>query len=199
MSRMRVERGTTDVSRRLPGPPGNRSVRRLRKFAPVTGRDADDRLIATVSIRSEHDRFALANVEPDLAESIENIRLVRDHDEIGAWGGRRCDCLAQRRSTPVVLDRRDHEPAFGVVGRSLDIAETHQRARFDRTLEQAGTDLADRDPELVNRLPYRLRECSALVVELALLDHVPGIERVGVGLVLVGCAMAENDHKAAVA
>src|SRR5262245_29201924 len=59
--------------------------------------------------------------------------------------------------------------------------------------------LADGNLELAHRLPDRPRERAALVVELALLGDVVEIERVGIGLIPVRRAMAEDDHVAALA
>src|SRR5262245_32204828 len=59
--------------------------------------------------------------------------------------------------------------------------------------------LADGNLELAHRLPDRPRERAALVVELALLGDVVEIERVGVGLIAVRRAVAEDNHVAALA
>src|SRR5262249_3741093 len=76
---------------------------------------------------------------------------------------------------------------------------THQRAGFDRAIEHAGLDLADRDPELAERLTDLLGLRAPRFIELALLGDILGIERIGVGLVLVSGAMTEDDHVPALA
>src|SRR4029077_2708541 len=177
---------------------GFSSVRSLCELAPVTGLDPGDRFVAAVAVRPEHRCFAFSNVEPVFAESIHDVRFMCDDDDIGAGGRHRAGHLAQRGGAPVVLDRCNHESALGVVSRDLDVAETHQRAGVYRPLEQAGVNLANRNPEFVQRLSDRFCERAALVVELALLEDVLRIKWVGVGLILIGCTMAKNDHIAAV-
>jgi hypothetical protein len=59
-------------------------------------------------------------------------------------------------------------------------------------------DLSNRDAEFAQRLAYRLCKGATVVVELALLADVLRIEWVWVGLILIGCIVAENDDKAAV-
>ena len=62
-------------------------VRILGELAPGTGLNSDDQLVAPVPVWFEHGRFTLANVEPIFAKGIQDVRLVRDHNDIGA---RRC-------------------------------------------------------------------------------------------------------------
>src|SRR5262245_31897024 len=60
------------------------SVHALEELAPVAGLDPRNRLVAAVAVRPEHRGFAFADIEPVLAESIQDVRLMRDHDNIGA-------------------------------------------------------------------------------------------------------------------
>jgi hypothetical protein len=46
-------------------------------------------------------------------------------------------------------------PPLGVVSGGSHVAEIHQRARFDRPLEKAGVNLADRDLKFTHRLSDR--------------------------------------------
>ena len=59
-------------------------------------------------------------------------------------------------------------------------------------------DLANQNLHFAQRFSDRSCKCAAIVVELALLGDVVRIERIGVGLILVGRAMAKHDHIAAV-
>ena len=60
-------------------------------------------------------------------------------------------------------------------------------------------DLADRNLQLAHVIPDRAGELATLIVELALLGDVLEIERVGVGLVAMGRAVAEDDDVTAAA
>jgi hypothetical protein len=51
----------------------------------------------------------------------------------------------------------------------------------------------------VHGLPDGFRERATVVIELTLLGDIARIKRVGVGLILVGRAMAKNDHVTAAA
>ena len=59
--------------------------------------------------------------------------------------------------------------------------------------------LPDRDLQLAHRLADLARERAALVVELALLGDIGEIERIGVGLILMGRAVPEHDDVPAAA
>ena len=107
--------------------------------------------------------------------------------------------LAKGIRAPVVLDRRDDEAALGDIGCGFDVAEAEQGAGVHRPLEHAGSNQAYRDPQLAHGLADRFRQCPAGVVELALLGDVAQIERIGVGLIRMGGAVAENDHVSALA
>lgn len=122
---------------------------------PVAGLDPDDCLVSAVAVRLKHRSLALVHIEPVFAESIENVRLVRDHDDVGAGRWHRSSYLAQGRATAVVLDRSNHESSLGVVSGGSHVAEIHQRAHFDRPLEKAGVNLADRDLKFTHRLSDR--------------------------------------------
>src|SRR5262245_54076117 len=119
----------------------------LFEVRPCDGLDSGDQLVTAVSVRLENGRLTLAHLEPVFAEGIQNVRLVRDHDDIRARGRHRRNDLAQGAGASIVLDRRHHEPAFGVIDRRLDRAELHQCARIDRPLEQAGVDLSNGDAQ----------------------------------------------------
>src|SRR5215470_10431305 len=54
--------------------------------------------------------------------------------------------------------------------------------------------LADGDLERAHGLADRPRQRATLIVELALLSHIVGMERVGVGLIAVRRAMPKDDH-----
>src|SRR5262245_7413569 len=170
------------------------SVHALGELGPVAGLDPANRLYAAIAVRLEHRGFAFADFEPILAESIQDIRLMRDHDNIGAGRRHGRGHLAQRCCAPVVLDRRHYESALGVIGGGFHVAKAHQRAGVDRALEQAGVNLTNGNPELAQRFSDRFCQRAAIVVELTLLGDVIRIEGVGVGLILMGCAMAKNDH-----
>jgi hypothetical protein len=72
-------------------------------------------------------------------------------------------------------------------------------AGLERPVEHAGLDLADGNLEFAKRVTDLLGLGAAGIVELALLGDVLGIEWIGVGLILVRGAMAEDDHMSALA
>jgi hydroxyacylglutathione hydrolase len=168
------------------------SLRQLRPFIRPHARDQ----LVPAAIRFEHRRLAFAHIEPILAEGVHDVRLVRDDDDVAAGRRDRRGELTQCLRPPVILDRRDHEPAFGDVSSRLGFAEPKQRAGLDRPIEHAGVDLRDRDFQLAHRIADRPRQCAATVVELALLGDVADIERIGVGLVRMRRPMPEHDHMA---
>ena len=51
----------------------------------------------------------------------------------------------------------------------------------------------------MQRFPDRFCQSPAIIIELTLLGDIARIKRVGIGLILISRAMAENDHVAAVA
>src|SRR5262249_54028739 len=157
-----------------------------------------NQLVAAVAIRLEYRSFALAHVEPVLAESIEDVRLVGDHDDIDPGGYCRSGYFPQGRRTPIVFDRSDNEPTLSEVGGGNHVPASHQRAGIGCALEKAAVNLADGDPEFAHRFPNRFCQRPPFIIELALLDDVTWIERVGVGLILIGRAMTEDDHIAAI-
>ena len=171
----------------------------LRQFAPVAGQDPGNRFVAAIAVRLEHRCLAFADVEPVLAERIHDVRLVRHDHGVGAFSGHLADELAKGLRAPVVLVRRDDEAALGDVGRGFDVAEAQQCAGVNGALEHAGLNLPHRDPEFAHRLADRFCQRTAFVVELALLGDISRIERVGVGLIRIGRAVAENDHVPALA
>jgi hypothetical protein len=63
------------------------------------------------------------DLEPVLAERIDDVRLVRDDDDVGAGGRYRGNKLAEGLSAPVVLRRRYDEAAFGQIHGGLGVAE----------------------------------------------------------------------------
>src|SRR4029077_4608526 len=67
----------------------------------------------------------------------------------------------------------------------------------DRAVVLAGVDLAERDAELAVRRADLLRDLFALVAQQALLRDVVVVQRIGIGLVAVGRAVAEHDDVAA--
>ena len=84
--------------------------------------DSDNQLVAPVpsglnTDASPHD------LEPVLAERIDDVRLVRDDDDVGAGGRYRGNKLAEGLSAPVVLRRRYDEAAFGQIHGGLGVAE----------------------------------------------------------------------------
>ena len=81
----------------------------------------------------------------------------------------------------------------------LRLAEAQQAAGLDGAEILAGDHLADRDAEFLHGRTNFPGLGSACVVELPLLGDVGEIERVGVGLVLMGGAMAHDDDVAATA
>src|SRR5262245_38080106 len=100
----------------------NYHLRLLRRcdMGPVFHLHSGYELVATV-LGAEDGGLALFDVEPVLAERIDDVRLVRDHDRVGAgrWSGG--EQLAKRVDAAVVLVRRDHEASLGDVGSLLDI------------------------------------------------------------------------------
>src|SRR5262249_43223784 len=123
-------------------------VRILGELTPGASLNSDDRLVATVSVWFEYGRFTLANVEPVFAKGIQDVWLVRDHNDICARRRHRSNNLTQGCGASIVLDRRNHEPALGIIGIRLNLAEPHQDTRVDCSLEQAGVDVSNRDAEL---------------------------------------------------
>jgi hypothetical protein len=149
------------------------------------------------AVRLEHRGLAFLDVEPVLAERIHDVGLVADDHGVAA--GRRSGGgeLAQRLRPAIVFDRRHHEAALADVGARRDFAEAEQLAGLDRSIEHAGEDLAHRNVELAHRLADGARQHAPIVVELALLGDIGEVERIGVGLILVGGAVPEHDHVSA--
>src|SRR5260370_42714052 len=60
---------------------------------------------------------------------------------------------------------------------------------------QASVDLADGNNDLTEGVPESLRQPLALVVDIPLGHDVFKVERIGIGLIGEGGAMADDDHK----
>src|SRR5499433_4578513 len=181
--------GTTFRARRLaPAGLARRSLgpapllRRSRDAGPFVHLHADNERVTSV-LRAEDRSLALLHVEPVLAERVDDVRLVRDEDGIGAGIGGRRKQLAKRLGAAVVLIRRHDEAALREVRRLLDVLEAGKDSGLVGPIVLAGIDLADRDPEPTQGLAELPRQRVALVVEIALSRDVLEIERVGVGLV----------------
>src|SRR5262245_66316791 len=99
-------------------------VRILGELTPGASLNSDDRLVATVSVWFEYGRFTLADVEPVFTKGIQDVRLVRDQDDICARRRHSSNEPTQGSSATVVLDRCNHEDAFDVIGGSLDLTYT---------------------------------------------------------------------------
>src|SRR5689334_18094784 len=99
-------------------------------------------LVAAV-VRAEDGGLALFDVEPVLAERIDDVRLVRDENRVGA--GPRCGAeqLPKGLDTTVVLVRRHHETALGDVCGLLDLFEARDDGSLVGSVVLAGKDLAD--------------------------------------------------------
>src|SRR5215467_16357516 len=88
-----------------------------------------DELVATV-LGTEERGLSLFDVEPVLAERIDDVRLVRNEDRVGAR--RRCSAeqLVKSVDAAVVLVWRHHETALGNIYDLLDILEASDRRSF---------------------------------------------------------------------
>src|SRR5262249_47185854 len=117
---------------------------RRRDVRPVFHLHAGYELVAAV-LRAEHAGLAFFDVEPVLAERIDDVRLVRDHDRVGAGRRRDGKQVANGVDAGVVLVRRDHEAALGDVGGLLDILEAGDDRRLVSAVVFAGEHLADRN------------------------------------------------------
>ena len=166
---------------------------------PLRDLHARDQGEAALAVGPEDRGLAFADVEPVLAEGVDDVGLVADQDDVGAGRRRRRCQRAQGGHPAVVLVRRDDEPALGEVGRRRHLAEAQQGAGLDGALELAGLDLADGNLQRAKRVAHRLGRGAARIVELALVSRILRVERIGIGLIGIGRAMAHDDDVAAVA
>src|SRR6266704_6377031 len=88
------------------------SIRLLGQLAPLVRLDSDNEPVTAIAVRLEHRCFAFADVEPVLAESIHDVRLVRHDHNVAAGRRRPADELAKGLCASIVLDWRHHETAF---------------------------------------------------------------------------------------
>jgi hypothetical protein len=95
----------------------------------------------------------------------------------------------------VVFVRRHHETAFGEVRGLLDILEASDLCGLVRSVILTGIDLPDGNADLTEGVSKGLRQCFAIVVEIALGSDVFKVERIGIGLIGESGAMAYDNHK----
>src|SRR6266481_6991895 len=62
----------------LPDP----SIRGLSKSAPLARLDTDHQPVTAIAVRREHRCLAFADIEPVLAECIDDVRLVRNDHKV---------------------------------------------------------------------------------------------------------------------
>jgi hypothetical protein len=155
----------------------------------------DERVSA---VRRPEDRgFTLLHLRPILAERIDDVRRMRHEYRVGARLRRRAEQFAEGLGIGDVLVRRCGGFAIGEVGCFLDVLEPGQRRRLVGTVEPARINLADGNPDLAERVPECHSRGLALVVEIALSRDIVEVDRLGIGLVGSGGAMAKHDYKAA--
>ena len=78
------------------------------------------------------------DIEPILAERIDDVRLVRDENVVLARLGCGGQHVAQRLCSTVVLVRRNHQSTFGQIGGRLDVLEAGQYCGLVGAIELAG-------------------------------------------------------------
>src|SRR4051794_32676753 len=135
------------------------------ELAPTAGLHADHEGVPAAALGPENRGFPLADLEPVLAEGVEDVRLVGHEHDVGSGGRGRRRESAERLGPAVVLVRRDHEAALGEVRRRLHLAEAEERAGLDRALEQAGAHLPDGIASL--RIPSPMARASARPLSLS--------------------------------
>src|SRR6516162_9264806 len=112
-------------------------LRRHRDAGPFVHLHPGQELVAAV-LRAEDRSLAFFHVEPILAERIDDVRLVRDENGVGAWLRGGTDHLAKSIYAAVVFVRRHHETAFGEVGGLLDILKASNHRRLISSVVLAG-------------------------------------------------------------
>src|SRR6516164_10206642 len=143
----RVYYGPITGDRLLVGeaPPG--LLRRHRDAGPFVHLHPGEELVAAV-LRAEERCLAFFHVEPIFAERIEDVRLMRDENGVGACLRGGAEHLVKCLDTAAVLVRRHDEAALGEVRCLLDILEARDDRGFIRSIVLASVDLADGNTDL---------------------------------------------------
>src|SRR5512144_2267478 len=158
------------------------SLRRRGDMRPFFHLHAGDELVAT-ALGAEEGGLAFFDVKPILAESIDDVRLVRNENRVGARRRYGAEQLVKSVDAAVILVRRHHETALGNICGLLDILEARDDRGLVCSVVLAGIDLADRNPGLTDGVAESLRQGLALVVEISLGRSVVEVERIGVRLI----------------
>src|SRR5262245_34210561 len=139
------------------------SLRRRCDTRPFLHLYSGDELVGTV-LGAEQRGLALLDIEPLLAERVDNVWLMRNEDRVGAR--RRCgrEQLAKSVAAAAVLVRRYHETALSKICGPLDILEARDDRGLVGSVVLACKHLADRDPGLKERVAKGLCQCFALVI-----------------------------------
>src|SRR5262249_28047478 len=135
------------------------------------------------------------DVEPILAERIDDVWFVRNENRVGAR--RRCggQQLPKSLGAAVILIRRNHKPALRNVCGLLDMLEPGNHPGLVRSVVLAGIDLADWNAGLTDGVAESLCQGLSLIVQVPLGRDVIEIERIGVRLVRESGTMTDHDDK----
>ena len=142
---------------------------------------------------TEERSLALFYVEPILAERIDDVRLVRNENRIGAWHRCSAEQLAKSVDAAGVLVRRYDQTAFGNIRGLFDVLEPGDDRSLIGSVVLAGKNAANRYSGLTDGVAESLRQSFALVIEISLRRDVIEVERIGVGLIRECCAVADDD------
>src|SRR5437868_574854 len=118
--------------------------------------------LVTAILGAEQRCLALFDVKPVLAERVDDVRLVRDENGVGAWHRRGAEQFVKGVDAPVVLVRRHHKTALGNIRSRLDILEASDDRGLVGSVVPAGKYLADRNPGLANGVAESLCQGFAL-------------------------------------
>ena len=94
--------------------------------------------------------------------------------------------------------RRAAGAAVGQLVHGRHILAADELAGFNRPIQPAAVDFADRHAQFLQRHPKLARHIAALLTQLPLRGHVVELEGVDVLLAVIGGAVSKHDHVATV-
>src|SRR6516164_562220 len=170
------------------------SLRRRCQDRPVFHLHSRDEPVATV-LGAEDRGFALFDLEPILAERIDDVRLVRNENRVGARSRGVAQQVPKSLGAAVILVRRNHKPALRDICGLLDMVEPGNHRGLVRSVVLAGIDLADWNAGLTDGVAESLCQRLSLIVEIPLGRDVVEVERIGVRLIREGRPVTDHDDK----